>query len=203
MENIDTLTDHILNRYKDMLIKSMTDLLTGRSKTLYELHIHNSYKDICMDLQHISDKTDIHEILIKTYIIKDAIEMETRAIERIINRTDDLYMDINLYLKQINGTIGDNYLIKAYSPGLSVIERNRNGVTVNVHNISIEIMNIFERYLKRENIYIPDKDKKGDTYEDVIFGDTYKNLIQDIENIVYDYFLERSFNNEYEEEIAM
>ena len=62
------------------------------------------------------------------------------------------------------------------------------------HNIAALICEQFEDVLDEHNIKIPDEDRTGDESEGCLYGMTYSNLLENVESIVVDYFLEYDEN---------
>lgn len=54
------------------------------------------------------------------------------------------------------------------------------------HNISANIIELFEEILDQHNIRIPDVERAGDDSESCLYGDIYSNLLDDVENILID-----------------
>ena len=52
------------------------------------------------------------------------------------------------------------------------------------HNVATDIVEVFENLLDENNITIPDEDRTGDEGEARLFGATYCNVIDEVEEIL-------------------
>lgn len=55
------------------------------------------------------------------------------------------------------------------------------------HAVAILIAELFENLLDEHNIYVPDEDRTGEEGEACLYGTTYYNLVDDIDEILAKY----------------